>query len=105
MQSVGAECFGSGFPLLVSLAFPSRFLQRLHEQRAVFGIFWFALGGFPESDSSRREIAGLQSKQAEVKRIVVLIGIEIGGTTKVGQGLGDFAAACAGNRKVVQNFG
>src|ERR1700738_3153291 len=80
---IGTERFGGGYALLVRLSFLPRFFQRLYEQRTVFWIFRLALGGFAESGRGGSEIAGLHGEQAEIKRIVVLIGIEIVGTTKI----------------------
>src|SRR5882762_2147878 len=104
LQSVGAQSFRSGFAFLVSLAFLSRFFQGLHEQRAVLRIFWFAFGGIAKSSGGRGEISGLQSEQAKIKRIIVLIGIKIGGATKLNLCLGSFATTGMGDREIVQNF-
>src|SRR6266436_8324243 len=101
LERIGPECFGSGFAFLVSLALFSRFLQRLYEQDAVFGIFRLAFGGFAEGSGSGGEITRLQSEQAEIERIIVLIGIKIGGAAKLRLGLGGFAAAGMGNCKIV----
>src|SRR5258706_13587291 len=92
LQSVGAQSFRSGFAFLVSLAFLSRFFQGLHEQRAILRIFRFAFGGVAKSSSGRGEISGLQSEQAEIKGIIVLIGIKVCGATELNLCLGDFAA-------------
>src|SRR5260370_37236689 len=101
LQSVGAESFGSGFAFLVSLAFLTGFFQRLYEQDAVLGIFRLAFGGFAEGSGRSVEITRLQSEQAEIERIIVLIRIKIGGAAKLRLGLGGFPAAGMGNREIV----
>jgi len=60
----------------------------LYEQDAVFGIFRLAFGGFAEGSGSGVEITRLQSEQAKIERLIVLIGIKIGGAAKFRLGLG-----------------
>src|SRR3979490_587165 len=101
LQSAGSERFSGCFALLLGLDFFPRFFQGLHEQRAVFRIFRFALGGFAESDGSRGEISGVHGNKPKVKTIIVLARIEVYGTAKIGLRISDFAAPRAGNRKVI----
>jgi len=51
---------------------------------------------------SSGEIIILQRKQAEVKRVLILVGIEFTGTRQRGERRGEFALACERERQIVQ---
>src|SRR5690348_2949160 len=97
LQRIGAESLRGGLALLIGLGFFSSLFQGLNKQHSIFGIIWLALGGFAEGGGSPSQVAGLHGEQSEIKRIVVLVGINIGGPAKIGLSSSGLALACARN--------
>jgi len=74
LQSVGAQSFRSGFAFLVCLRFSFPLFPGIAQAMRDPQDFPVAFGGIAKSSSGRDEISGLQSQQAEIKRIIILIG-------------------------------
>ena len=80
-------------------------IERLNQQRAIFGVVGFALDGFAKRSGGSVEIVGAKREQALIEGIVVFVGIEFDGVLEVGLGVLRFAFAREGEAEIVENFG
>ena len=76
-SAFGPSASDSGVALFAGFGFISGFFQRIDQQRPVFRIFRFAVRGFAKIFRGRGGIIAAQIQQAEIERIVVLVGIKI----------------------------
>src|SRR6202008_1006541 len=79
--------------------------QSLHQHSAVFGVVWFALGGFAEIAGRGAELARPKGDQTEIEGIVVFVGIKLGGAPKIILRSDRFALARECDAQIIKDLG